>query len=210
MEMKLDSLPEARIFVVDDDEAVRDSLAMMLSSGGFKVDSFASAESFLAGFSPNDSGCLLTDVRMPGMDGLELMAELKRRGAILPVILVTGHGDVAMAVSALKGGAADFIEKPIEADLVFSSVRSALAKGDHERREIEEKKSIAVRFADLTPREREVMELMVVGEPNKIIAANLDISVRTVEIHRARVMEKTGARSLSELVRMALRLGVGS
>lgn len=193
------------IFVVDDDADVRDGLQAMLSVKGYGVTTFASADQFLASLSDGSVGCALVDVRMPGMDGLELQRELKKRRPDLPVIIITGHGDVPMAVSALKAGAIDFLEKPFDADTVFTAIDEGLAriatrltKPDHAL--------VVGRVGRLTPRERQVMDLVVAGQPNKVIADRLQIAVRTVEIHRARVMDKMEARSLSELVRMALRI----
>lgn len=197
------------VFLVDDDEAVRDSLALLLNSMGYATAGYATAQQFLSDFRPDRPGCLIADVRMPGMSGLELQAHLAAQGVILPVIVITGHGDVAMAVAALKSGAADFIEKPFDDQALIASVRHAL---DRDRALRQARMEIAVlqaRLDQLTPREKEVMERVVAGDLNKVIAARMGISARTVEIHRARVMEKMGAQSLSELVRMALRLEAG-
>lgn len=193
------------VYVVDDDEAVRQGLQALLAVKGYEVETFDSAEALLATLPRDAAGCVLADVRMPGMSGLELQRELKRRHPALPVVVITGHGDIPMAVSALKAGAVDFLEKPFESDAILDSIDEALgrrpalgsepAAGD-----------VAARVAQLTPRERDVMDLVVAGHPNKIIAHRLKIALRTVEIHRARVMEKTGARNLSELIRMAIRL----
>jgi two-component system response regulator FixJ len=197
---------DATIHVVDDDEAVRRGLAALLGAKGYAVETFAAAELFLARPAPKPPACLLVDVRMPGMSGLELQAELKRRGVALPVVVITGHGDVAMAVAALKAGAVDFIEKPFDADALVAAVEEGLRVSMAGQARAADRAEIAARVAALTPREREVMDLVVAGLPNKMIAFRLKIAVRTVEIHRARVMEKTGARNLSELVRMAIRL----
>jgi two-component system response regulator FixJ len=197
------------IFVVDDDDAIRDSLQMLLESAGFgRVVVCASGRSFLDKVSPRPGDCVLLDVRMPDMDGLELQAEIKRRGMSLPVVVMTGHGDVPIAVRAMKAGAVDFIEKPFADDVLIDSVHRALAQAavvDRERADASETKR---RLDALTTREREVLEGMVAGRPNKVIAHNLGISPRTVEIHRARVMDKMQARSLSALVRMALAAGI--
>ncbi|MCK6450298.1 MAG: response regulator [Alphaproteobacteria bacterium] len=197
------------IFVVDDDAAVREGLGALLSVKGYAVATFESAEAFLAGMpagldASKAGACLLVDLRMPGMSGLDLHRELKRRGIRLPVIVISGHGDIPMAVAALKAGVVDFLEKPFDTDVLLASIGEAVqraaapaASGLGDLKE---------RVAQLTPREREVMALVAAGHSNKVVAHRLDIAVRTVEIHRARVMEKTGARNLSELVRMAIRL----
>ncbi len=197
---------DATIFVVDDDEAVRRGLAALLGAKGYAVETFATAEAFLARPAAQPPACLLADVRMPGMSGLELQAELKRRGAALPVAVITGHGDVAMAVAALKAGAIDFIEKPFDADAIMAAVEEGVRLSTAAEARGADRAEVERRVAALTPREREVMDLVVAGHPNKVIAFRLQIAVRTVEIHRARVMEKTGARNLSELVRMAIKL----
>ncbi|HSV29402.1 MAG TPA: response regulator FixJ [Candidatus Omnitrophota bacterium] len=198
------------VHIVDDEAAIRDSLVMLLESAGHAARAHVDAVSFLGAIDPHQPGCVVADVRMPGMSGLELQKHLRNDRIDLPVIIITGHGDVAMAVSALKEGAADFIEKPFDEDVLLKAVDAALDKGARVFRERQELADIESRVAELTPREREVMDLVVQGLPNKAVAAELDISVRTVEIHRARVMEKMEAKSLSELVRMALRLEEGS
>lgn len=198
------------IFIVDDDEAIRDSLRLLLESAGMEqVIAYDSGRSFLDNASPRPGDCVLLDVHMPDMDGLQLQAEVTRRGMRLPVIVMTGHGDVPIAVRAMKAGAVDFIEKPFTDDALLESVHRALAiaaKVDRESVEVSETKR---RFGTLTARECDVFEGMVAGRPNKVIAHDLGISPRTVEIHRARVMDKMNARSLSALVRMALAAGVG-
>jgi two-component system response regulator FixJ len=190
------------VFIVDDDEAVRDSLKILLETEGYRAMTFESAVAFLDGYRDGMRGCLLADVRMPDMTGLELQEVVIERRLGLPVIIVTGHGDVPMAVRAMKAGAVDFIEKPFNDTTILDSVRramnaSALA-GEGPSAEAQQ------RLDSLTPRERQVLECLVRGRPNKIIAFELDISPRTVEIHRARVMEKMQAESLSHLVRLAL------
>jgi two-component system response regulator FixJ len=194
------------VYVVDDDLAIRESLVMLLESQGREACAFADARRFLDQVDCCRPGCVIADVRMPGMNGLELQAKLKHDEVELPVIIITGHGDVAMAVQALKEGASDFIEKPFDEDVLARSVEEALAKNAQSFKERQALDDIKARLAELTPREREVMEYVVQGLPNKAVAAELNISVRTVEIHRGRVMEKMQAGSLSELVRMALRL----
>ena len=197
------------IFIVDDDEAVRDSLGVLLESAGYRTLSIhESSRGFLATATPQPGDCLLLDVRMPDMDGLELQAELRSRGVRLPVIIMTGHGDVPIAVRAMKAGAVDFIEKPFSDEVLLASVRRALELGARAKNESEEADDTRMRLETLTAREREVLEGVVAGRPNKVIAYDLGISPRTVEIHRARVMDKMDARSLSALVRMALAAGI--
>jgi two-component system, LuxR family, response regulator FixJ len=193
------------VFVVDDEPAIRDSLAMLLRSVGLATRTFDGAQAFLDAFQPVPNACLLADVRMPGMSGLELQETLRSRGLKVPVIVLTGHGDIAMAVRAMKAGAADFIEKPFNEQVLLDAVHRALAQGragapqpSAVRAEIE------ARVATLTPREREVMLLVAEGRPNKVVATRLGLSTRTVEVHRAKAMEKMQARSLAELVRMAI------
>jgi two-component system response regulator FixJ len=196
---------EPTVVVVDDDEAVRDSLQAMLEAEGFVVETFRGAADFLEGFRATPNSCLLIDVRMPGMDGIELLTKLATRVSSPPVIMMTGHGDVPMAVMAMKLGAVDFIEKPFAAGTLVRSIRDALAACRPTATAIYDTDR---RLARLTGREREVLEQLVVGRSNKEIALELGISPRTVEIHRARVMEKMQAHSLSHLVRMALAAGI--
>ena len=192
------------VFVVDDDYDVRSSIALLLRSVGIEARCFDTAEALLAALDAASAGCVVTDVRMPGMSGLELQRELARRGLALPVILVTGHADVPMAVGAMKSGALDFLEKPFGDQQLIDRVQAALRLDAARREERGAAAAVRDRLAGLTPREREVMELVVTGKPNKIIARELGLSTRTVEIHRARVMEKMGAGSLAELVRMVV------
>ncbi|HJS92309.1 MAG TPA: response regulator transcription factor [Steroidobacteraceae bacterium] len=192
------------VFVVDDDESVRGSLRFLLRSAGLESRAFGSAQEFLASYDAAQPGCLVLDVRMPGMNGLELQQELNLRGAIIPVIFITGHGDIPMAVEAMQHGAHDFLQKPFRDEDLIERVRRALAKDAKARASLEEHKAIRGRLDSLTPREREVLALMARGKPNKIMAHELGVSQRTVEIHRARVMEKSGAASLAELVRMVM------
>ncbi len=190
------------VYVVDDDYDVRESLCMLLRSLGMRAAAFASAGEFLGAAGPDPEGCLVADVRMPGMSGLELQQELARRGIPLPVIVITGHGDVPTAVTAMKGGAVDFLQKPFSDQALLDRVHGALrlyAAGRARRALAEE---LSARLAGLTPREREVLQRVAAGKPNKIIARELGLSTRTVEIHRARVMKKMRARSLADLVRM--------
>jgi FixJ family two-component response regulator len=192
------------VFVVDDDESVRSSLKFLLRSASLESRAFGSAQEFLETYDPAQPGCIVLDVRMPGMSGLELQQELNLRGAIIPVIFITGHGDVPMAVEAMQHGAHDFLQKPFKDEDLIERVRRALARDAKTRTALEEHKSIRTRLQSLTPREREVLALMAQGKPNKIMAHELGVSQRTVEIHRARVMEKSGASSLAELVRMVM------
>jgi two-component system, LuxR family, response regulator FixJ len=200
---------EMTVYVVDDDEAVRDSLEILLDAVGHRVRTFASPRALLELAPSLGPGCAVLDVRMPEMDGLELQEELNARGVHLPVIVMTGHGDVPIAVRAMKAGALDFLEKPFADEALLHSVRLALDLSRHRaagRGGIAEE--AASRVAQLTDRERQVLDKLVDGLPNKTIAFDLGISPRTVEIHRARVMEKMQAKSLSELVRLAIAAGV--
>ena len=194
------------VFVVDDDESVRGSLRFLLRSAGLEGRAFGSAREFLATYDPAQPGCLVLDVRMPGMSGFELQQELNLRGAIVPVIFITGHGDIPMAVEAMQHGAHDFLQKPFRDEDLIERVRRALEQDARTRAALEKHAGIRSRLESLTAREREVMALMVRGKPNKIIAHELGVSQRTVEIHRARVMEKSGASSLAQLVRMVMIL----
>lgn len=199
----------AAVHVVDDDAGVRDSLGFLLESAGFTVRTYESAADFLAVAPRLGSGCVLTDVRMPGMDGLALQRRLAGLGGTLAVVVMTGHADVPIAVEALKAGARDFLEKPFDDERLLSVVREALAASQQALQEHQASADIAAHYASLTPREREVLERLVAGQPNKTIAYDLGTSPRTVEVQRARVMEKMGARSLAELVRMVLALQRG-
>lgn len=191
-----------QVFVVDDAEDVRDSLAILLESAGYRVRTFASALGFLDTVPPGWNGCVVADVRMPGMSGIEMQKEIALRGYRLPVVIITAHADVPMAVAALKAGAVDFIEKPFRDEVLLASIRSALVlpMDDAGRPDAA---AGSGRLTMLSPREREVMLLLVAGHPNKVVAERLGISPRTVEVHRAHIMEKAGARSLTDLVRMA-------
>ena len=197
---------EGTVYVVDDDTAVRESLEALLSSVGFETVSFGSAAEFLQRFEPSGAACILLDVRMPGMDGLTLLERLGDNRKGIPVVIMTGHADVPMAVRAIRGGAADFVEKPFSSTRLLESIQSAITRSAPQLVAVDPE--LKARFAGLTPRETEVMQQMVVGLPNKLIAHKLEISPRTVEIHRGRVMQKTGAKSLSHLVRMAIRAGL--
>ena len=192
------------VFVVDDDEAMRSSLQWMIESVGLAVECFASAEDFLQSYYPGRAGCLLLDVRMPGMGGLELQEYLQRNEISIPVIIITGHGDVAMSVRAMKGGAVDFIEKPFNDELLLDAIRNALSKDEKNREEQAVRAELAARLALLTPREHEVMDMVTQGKSNKEIANALGVTPKTVEAHRAKVMDKMQAASLAELVRMSM------
>ena len=203
-------MTETTVFVVDDDADVRDSLAALLTSAGLTARLFESATAFLAGYRPGEAGCLVADIRMPDMDGIALQTELTNRKAGLPVIIITGHGDVPLAVRAMKAGAIDFIEKPFDDERLLESIRRALSRAVEDRDSAEVSQTIAGRMATLTPRELEVLELLIAGHPNKVVGHQLDISPRTVEVHRGRLMDKMQARNLSDLVRMALAAGIGA
>ncbi len=192
---------EPLIYVVDDDEAVRDSLTLLLKAVGLKGQAFSSAAEFLHNYDPEQHGCLVTDIRMPGMSGLDMQDELNKRGAPIPLIFITGHGDVPMAVDAMKSGALDFIEKPFRDQELLDRVHQALTWDKERRTKNLEILAIRERLSTLTPRETEVMERVTQGQANKVIAMDLEVSQRTVEIHRARVMEKMGVRSVAKLVR---------
>jgi two-component system, LuxR family, response regulator FixJ len=202
--------PEPLVYVVDDEASIRDSLAMLLRSVGLASRTFGDAKSFLAAYQPRPDTCLVADVRMPGMSGIELQEVLRSRGTELPVVIITGHGDIAMAVRAMKAGAADFIEKPFHDQTLLDAVHRALARSADPRVEAAAMDADALqkRLATLTPREREVMALVVEGRPNKAIATRLGLSTRTVEVHRAKSMEKMQAQSLADLVRMAIACGM--
>lgn len=197
-------MTQATVFIVDDEEAVRDSLQWLLESSGLKVALFDSAEAFLQGYDPAQPGCLVVDVRMPGMSGLELQEKLTELHYGIPVIFITGHGDVPMAVQAVKHGAADFLEKPFNDKELLQIVQRCLEQDQQQRAKQQQVDSTQSRLASLTPREREVMQLVVAGKLNKQIADQLNISIKTVEAHRAKVMEKAGAHSLAELVQIVL------
>jgi len=199
--------PIATIFVVDDDEGVRNSLRFLLKSVGLTTRALGSASEFLQVYQPSQPGCLVLDVRMPGMSGLQLQEQLNLRGATIPVIFITGHGDVPMAVEAMQHGAFDFLQKPFRDQDLIDRILRALERDVRNRSALAQHEKIRARLESLTPREHEVLALMTRGMPNKVMAAELGVSQRTVEIHRARVMEKSGAASLAQLVRMVMDIG---
>jgi two-component system response regulator FixJ len=192
------------VHIVDDDEAIRRGLSLLAQSAGHPVLAHASAEAFLDHIAPDGGGCVIADVRMPGMSGLELQRVMRQRGIDLPLIIMTGHGDVPMAVEALKNGAEDFLEKPFDENVFLGSIDKALARGRQVRQRRRLRDEVKRRTDALTNREREVMTLIVEGDSNQMAGSRLGISVRTVENHRARIMDKMQAGSFSELVRMAL------
>ena len=198
------------VFVVDDDASVRESLRYLLRSVGLECQALGSAIEFLAAYHSAQPGCLVLDVRMPGMSGLELQQQLNLRGAIIPVIFITGHGDIPMAVEAMQQGANDFLQKPFRDQDLIDRIQRALEKDTRTRAALEQHESIRERLATLTPRERQVLALMTQGKANKNMAHELGLSQRTVEIHRARVMEKSGAASLAQLVRMVMDVEPGT
>lgn len=199
---------DPHVCVVDDDEAVRESLQILLETMGYAIRAYESGIAFLEECVTLNAGCVLLDVRMPKMDGIEVQKHLQIRRPDLPVVVVTGHGDVKMAVQAMKAGAIDFIEKPFDEEILLTSVRNALARAEQVQRRDGETTAIYQRLERLTPRERDVFEQLIIGHANKVIARALDCSPRTVEIHRARVMEKMEATSVAHLVRMALAAGI--
>jgi len=198
---------QAMVYVVDDDEDVRRAVSLVLHIDGWSCATFGDAESFLDDFGADQPGCLILDVRLPGASGLELQAALGQKHCSIPIIFITGHGDVPMSVRAIKAGAVDFLEKPFRNDLLLDRVEEAVQEDLQHRARQERKQSIVLAYDTLTPREREIMEAVVRGRSNKQIAAALQLSHRTVEIHRARVMEKMGATSLPDLVGMAVVCG---
>jgi RNA polymerase sigma factor (sigma-70 family) len=195
------------VFVVDDDAGVRSSIRLLLKSVGIPSTPMASAQEFLACYDPEQPGCLVLDIRMPGMSGLELQQQLNKAGAILPVLFITGHGDVPMAVAAMQQGAFDFLQKPFRDQDLIDRIKKALEKDRQNREMLRQREQIRRRLDSLTARERQVLDLMIQGTQNKVMAAQLGISQRTVEIHRAHVMEKLGAHSVAQLVRMVINAG---
>jgi len=200
----------ADVFVVDDDASIRESLRFMLEGAGHRVECYASGRAFLAAHKETGRGCVVTDVRMPDMSGLELQAELRRRGSPLVVIVMTGNADVPMAVQAMKAGAAEFVEKPFDGDAMLEAIARALAHAPTGAAAPAAAPEGAERLQRLTPRERDLLEPLVQGQPHKVIAHALGISPRTVEVHRARIMQKLGARNHADLIRVLLAQGYGS
>ena len=195
------------IYIVDDDDGMRRALTVLMTTVGYQPAAFARPAEFLAKYDPNQASCLVLDVRMPEMSGLEVQQQLNRNGAMLPVILITGHGDIPMAVQAMKDGAFDFLQKPFRDQDLLDRINAALKQDAQNRESVDRLADLRQRSASLTPREREVLEHVVDGKANKVIAIDLGLSERTVEIHRANVMEKMGARSVAHLVKMHLTLG---
>jgi FixJ family two-component response regulator len=198
------------VFIVDDDDAVRSSLRLLLKSVGLAAVAYPSARDFLTAWNPDQPSCLVLDVRMPGMSGLELQEELNRRGAIVPVIFITGHGDIPMAVEAMQHGAFDFLQKPFRDQDLIDRIQKAIVRDAANRTQLLEKDRIRARWESLTPREREVLALVTSGKANKVMAGDLGVSQRTVETHRAEIMRRTGARSLPALARLALAAESGA
>lgn len=201
--------PQPFIHVVDDDEAIRHSVGFLLRKAGYSVVTFSSGGEFLKAVDRSTRGCVLLDVRMPGIDGLEVQRRMSEAGIALPVIMLTGHGDISLAVRAVKAGAIEFLEKPFERTALLAAIEEALGHADRGERGQLAAADAVVRLAALTPRERDVLDLIVVGRPNKLIAFDLGIATRTVEVHRAHLMEKLHARSLSEVLRIAFTAGLG-
>lgn len=199
-------MSDTLVHIVDDEEAVRDSIAMLLRSAGLKSRQYLDAQTFLATFEPGHSGCVILDIRMPRMTGLELQQELNRRGWSVPLIFITGHGDVPMAVEAMREGAIDFLQKPFNDEEMIQRVQKALEHDTRLRQQYGDLDAITQRVKTLTPREREIAERIVAGEANKVIALELAISERTVELHRARVMQKMDVRGVAQLVRSWIQL----
>ncbi len=196
----------ATVHVVDDDDGMRRALTLLLSTVGFRTTAYARPSEFLAKLEPDAPGCLVLDIRMPEMSGLEVQQQLNRTGCMLPVIFITGHGDIPMAVQAMKAGAFEFIQKPFRDQDLLDKINHALRLDAENRQNVARRAEVLRRLQSLTPREREVMNLVVDGGANKVIAIDLGLSERTVEIHRAKVMEKMGARSIAHLVKLHLTL----
>jgi FixJ family two-component response regulator len=198
--------PEATVYVVDDDDGMRRALNLLLQTVGYKTTAFASPREFLEKFKPDAAGVLVLDIRMPGMSGLELQQHLNRLGSMLPVIFITGHGDVPMAVQAMKEGAFEFVQKPFRDQDLLDRINHALEQDKENRGTLAQRAEVKQRFESLTAREKQVMELVVDGAANKVIAIDLGLSERTVEIHRGKVMEKMGARSVAHLVKLQMSI----
>ncbi len=199
---------ERKVYVIDDDAAMRDSLNFLLGAAGFDVTTFDTATKFLNVLPRLDFGCVVSDVRMPGIDGIELLKRMKALTSRFPIVIITGHGDVPLAVEAMKLGAVDFLEKPFEDDRLIAMIDTAIRQSDPAARDQAVTRDLAARIASLSPRERQVMDGLTAGLSNKLIARDHDISPRTIEVYRANVMTKMQANSLSELVRLAMRGGL--
>jgi two-component system, LuxR family, response regulator FixJ len=199
---------QGKVYVIDDDEAMRDSLNFLLDSAGFEVTLFETAQDFLDVLHGLEFGCIISDVRMPGIDGIELLKRLKAGQSRFPILIMTGHGDVPLAVEAMKLGAIDFLEKPFEDDRLTGMIEAAIRQATPAAKDEALTQDIAARVASLSPRERQVMDGLIAGLSNKLIARDYDISPRTIEVYRANVMTKMQAGSLSELVRLAMRAGL--
>ncbi|MGZ3320472.1 MAG: response regulator FixJ [Xanthobacteraceae bacterium] len=197
-----------KVYVIDDDEAMRDSLNFLLDSANYKVTLFETALAFLDALPGLEFGCVVSDVRMPGLDGIELLKRMKAGHSTFPILIMTGHGDVPLAVEAMKLGAVDFLEKPFEDDRLVAMIESAIHRAEPAAKSEAITQDIATRIASLSPRERQVMDGLIAGLSNKLIARDYDISPRTIEVYRANVMTKMQANSLSELVRLAMRAGL--
>jgi two-component system, LuxR family, response regulator FixJ len=199
---------KGKVYVIDDDEAMRDSLSFLLESAGFDVTLFESALKFLDALPELAFGCVVSDVRMPGLDGIELLKRMKTRPGAFPIVIMTGHGDIPLAVEAMKLGAIDFLEKPFEDDRLITMIEMAIRQAEPAAKSEALTQDIVARIATLSPRERQVMDGLIAGLSNKLIARDYDISPRTIEVYRANVMTKMQANSLSELVRLAMRAGM--
>ncbi len=195
---------KATVFVVDDDEAIREQLSFTVKSVGLEAETFASAEEFLESFDPGRPGCLVLDVRMAGMDGLELQKRLKGEEIVLPIIMISGHGDIPIAVQAVQAGAIDFLEKPFREEVLLDRIRKAIERDAQDRRVLASQADIETRLASLTRRETEVLDLLIAGKSTKMVARELFISHKTVEIHRTNIMKKMKAANVADLVRIAL------
>jgi len=199
---------KGNVYIIDDDEAMRDSLNFLLDSAGYRVTLFETATSFLEALPRLEFGCVVSDVRMPGIDGIELLKRMKATGNRFPILIMTGHGDVPLAVEAMKLGAIDFLEKPFEDDRLIGMIEAAIRQSEPAARDEAASRDLAARIASLSPRERQVMDGLIAGLSNKLIARDYGISPRTIEVYRANVMTKMQANSLSELVRLAMRAGL--
>jgi two-component system, LuxR family, response regulator FixJ len=207
MTLQKDTKRKPVVYIVDDDDGMRRALTVLITTVGYQPVAFAKPTEFLAKYDPNQPSCLVLDVRMPEMSGLEVQQQLNKKGSMLPVILISGHGDIPMAVQAMKDGAFDFLQKPFRDQELLDRINGALKRDAENRESVDRLADLKAREESLTPREREVLALVVDGKANKVIAIDLGLSERTVEIHRANVMEKMGARSVAHLVKMHLMLG---